>query len=206
MIYYKTSDLSQKQQYKYLLGCLVPRPIAWITTLSADGSVVNAAPFSFYSGVSDELPLITIASLRRNGEMKDTARNILDTKEAVVHVVDQIVAEDMNATCTSLPSGESELILTHQTLEDSCTVSVPRIKGTKAQFETVLEHYMPIKNDADEIITDFFFLRVIGYHLDESILDKENDYIITRNLDPVARLAGNQYVKLGEEFTLIRPN
>lgn len=206
MIHFKTSELSQQQQYKFLIGCVVPRPIAWVTTLSLDGKVVNAAPFSFYNGASNELPLLTIASLRTSGSIKDTARNILDREEAVVHVVDQSVAQDMNATCTSLPPEESELTLTHQSLEDSCTISVPRIKGTKAHFETVLYQYIPIKNNADEIITDFFFLRVTDYYLDESVLDKSKDYIITKNLDPVARLAGNQYVKLGEEFTLIRPD
>lgn len=205
MVYFKSKDLTEIEQYKMIIGSVVPRPIAWITTLSEDRKVVNAAPYSFFSGASNELPLLTIASLRVQGEMKHTAKNILQHKEAVVQIVDQSVANDMNATCTSLASDKSELELTGVSLEDSCLITVPRIKETKIQFETILHQYVPISDDSGKIVTDFFILRVVANHLDEKVFDQETGYIQTQNLDPIARLAGNQYTTLGEEFTMIRP-
>lgn len=158
MHHFSASEISVKKQYKLVIGGVVPRPIAWVATLNND-EVYNIAPYSYFSGASNELPLLTIAVLRVNGQMKDTARNILNTKEALVHVVDIDSSEAMNQTCTSLPSGESELNLISVELEDSKSIKVPRIKGTKIQYETVLYQYVPIKNEQDDIITDFFILK-----------------------------------------------
>lgn len=206
MYHFKAREISVKKQYKLVIGGVVPRPIAWVATLDKDQSVYNIAPYSYFSGASNELPLLTIAVLRVNGEMKDTARNILDTKEAVVHVVDVENAEMMNLTCTSLPSDMSELELIGSELEESNSIKVPRLNGTKIQYETVLYDYIPIKNELHDIITDFFILKISDFHIDESVYDLDKEYIITENLKPVARLAGNQYAVLGQEFTLKRPD
>ncbi|WP_440896638.1 flavin reductase family protein [Amphibacillus sp. Q70] len=200
---FNADELTVKQQYKYIIGSIIPRPIALVTTLSANGETVNAAPFSFFSGASNELPLLTIASLRVDGKMKDTARNILERKEAVVHIVDMDIAEDMNTTCTSLPPEQSELGLTDFTLENSHSIQVPQLKEAKVKFESILHQYIPIENEQGEIITDFFILKAIRFCFDEAVLD--NSYVNAKELNPVARLAGNQYATLGEEFTLIRP-
>lgn len=177
MLHYKAEELSIKQQYKFVIGSVVPRPIAWVTTLSKENSIVNAAPYSFFSGASDELPILTIAVLRKDGKIKDTAQNILDLKEAVIHVVDQDNGEAMNATCTSLPADTSELSLIDVSLEESHVVAVPRIKDTKIQFETILKEYIPIKNDNGEIITDFFMLQIVAYHIDNKVYDEETGSI-----------------------------
>ncbi|QIK86640.1 flavin reductase family protein [Erysipelothrix sp. HDW6B] len=206
MHHFKASEISVKQQYKLVIGGVVPRPIAWVATLDKSEKVYNVAPYSYFSGASNELPLLTIAVLRVNGKMKDTARNILDTKEAVVHVVDVENAEAMNFTCTSLPREESELKLIDVELEESKSIKVQRIKGTKIQYETVMYQYVPINNEQGEIITDFFILKIVDFHIDESIYDLDSQYIITERLRPVARLAGNQYAVLGEEFSLKRPD
>lgn len=205
MFHYTAEQLNKKQQYKFLSGSVIPRPIAWVTSLSKDGSVVNAAPFSFFSAASNELPLLTVAILRNNGAIKDTARNILDRKEAVVHIVDQSVVEEMSQTSAPLPSDESELDRTHLTLTDSTSVSAPSIVEAKIRFEGVLHQYVPVKNEKDEIVTDFFFIRVTDFFFDETVFDQEKEYILTDQLNPVARLAGNQYATLDEEFTIVRP-
>lgn len=200
---FKADELTVKQQYKYIIGSVIPRPIALVTTLSPNGETVNAAPFSFFSGASNELPLLTIASLRVDGKMKDTARNILEQKEAVVHIVDTNIAEDMNATCKSLPPEQSELGLTDFTLENSQLIQVPQLKEAKIKFESILHQYVPIENEKKEIITDFFILKAVRFCFDEAVLD--HSYVNAEALNPIARLAGNQYATLGEEFTLIRP-
>ena len=198
MFHYKAEQLDKKQQYKLVSGSVIPRPIAWVTSLSKDGSVVNAAPFSFFSAASNELPLLTVAILRKDGVIKDTARNILDRKEAVVHIVDQSVVEEMNRTSAPLPPDQSEIDQTQLTLVDSLSVKVPSIAEAKIRFEGVLHQYIPVKNEKDEVVTDFFF--------DEAVFDQEKEYILTDKLNPVARLAGNQYATLDEEFTIVRPN
>lgn len=205
MFHYTAEQLNKKQQYKFVSGSVIPRPIAWVTTLSKDGSVVNAAPFSFFSAASNELPLLTVAILRKDGISKDTARNILDRKEAVVHIVDQSVVEDMNQTSASLSPDESELDHTSLTLIDSLSVQVPSIVEAKIRFEGVLHQYVPIKDEHDNIVTDFFFIRVTDFFFDETVFDQEKEYILTDKLNPVARLAGNQYATLDKEFTIVRP-
>ena len=205
MFHYTAEQLNKKQQYKFVSGSVIPRPIAWVTTLSKDGSVVNAAPFSFFSAASNELPLLTVAILRKDGVIKDTARNILDRKEAVVHIVDQSVVEDMNQTSAPLSPDESELDYTSLTLIDSLSVQVPSIVEAKIRFEGVLHQYVPIKDEHDNIVTDFFFIRVTDFFFDEMVFDQEKEYILTDKLNPVARLAGNQYATLDEEFTIVRP-
>ncbi len=205
MIHYKAEQLSKKQQYKFVSGSVIPRPIAWVTSLSKDGSVVNAAPFSFFSAASNELPLLTVAILRKDGAIKDTARNIIDQKEAVIHIVDQSVVEEMNQTSAPLSPYESEIDQTDLTLVDSVTVKVPSIVEAKIRFEGVLHQYVPIKNENEEIVTDFFFIRVTDFFFDEKVFDQEKEYILNDQLNPVARLAGNQYATLNEEFTIVRP-
>ena len=205
MFHYTAEQLNKKQQYKFVSGSVIPRPIAWVTTLSKDGSVVNAAPFSFFSAASNELPLLTVAILRKDGVIKDTARNILDRKEAVVHIVDQSVVEDMNQTSAPLSPDESELDHTSLTLIDSLSVQVPSIVEAKIRFEGVLHQYVPIKDEHDNIVTDFFFIRVTDFFFDETVFDQEKEYILTDKLNPVARLAGNQYATLDKEFTIVRP-
>ena len=206
MFHYTAEQLNKKQQYKFVSGSVIPRPIAWVTTLSKDGSVVNAAPFSFFSAASNELPLLTVAILRKDGVSKDTARNILDRKEAVVHIVDQTVVEEMNRTSAPLPPDQSEIDQTQLTLIDSLSVQVPSIVEAKIRFEGVLHQYVPIKDEHDNIVTDFFFIRVTDFFFDETVFDQEKEYILTDKLNPVARLAGNQYATLDEEFTIVRPN
>lgn len=205
MIHYKAEQLSKKQQYKFVSGSVIPRPIAWVTSLSKDGSVVNAAPFSFFSAASNELPLLTVAILRKDGAIKDTARNIIDQKEAVIHIVDQSVVEEMNQTSAPLSPDESEIDQTDLTLVDSVTVKVPSIVEAKIRFEGVLHQYVPIKNENEEIVTDFFFIRVTDFFFDEKVFDQEKEYILNDQLNLVARLAGNQYATLNEEFTIVRP-
>lgn len=206
MFHYTAEQLDKKQQYKLVSGSVIPRPIAWVTSLSKDGSVVNAAPFSFFSAASNELPLLTVAILRKDGVIKDTARNILDQKEAVVHIVDQSVVEEMNRTSAPLPPDQSEIDGTQLTLIDSLSVKVPSIAEAKIRFEGVLHQYVPVKNEKDEIVTDFFFIRVTDFFFDETVFDQEKEYILTDKLNPVARLAGNQYATLDEEFTIVRPS
>lgn len=193
--------LSQKENYKLLIGSIIPRPIALVTTQS-DSGLLNIAPFSFFNVVSSDPPILSIAVQRVNGEPKDTARNILQNNEAVVHIVDTENVKDANQTAALLSPDESEIERTEFEQVDSVEVSVPGLKQSKVRFETVLKEDIVIKKDG-EPVSDLLLLEVKYYHFDEAIYD--NGYINKDELSAVSRLAGNDYAEIGKTFTIERP-
>lgn len=206
MKHFPQSKLTVEQQYKFLSGSVVPRPIAWITTLAPTGEVVNLAPFSFFSVVSKELPLVSVSILRKAGELKDTAYNILQTKEAVIHIVDQSLITEMNLSASSLPPEESELSLVDLELVPSQTVTVPSLKKPKIRFESRLFQHVEIKDPSqDKIISDLFILEVTDFFFAEAVFDEEKEYLKLAELNPISRLAGPNYASLGETIKLGRP-
>ncbi|MFP4879814.1 flavin reductase family protein [Mammaliicoccus sciuri] len=193
--------LSQKENYKLLIGSIIPRPIALVTTES-DDNVLNIAPFSFFNVVSSDPPILSIAVQRVNGEMKDTARNIIQNKEAVVHIVDTDNVREANQTAAMLSHEESELERTNFETVDSVEVSVKGLKQSKVRFEAVLYDDIVIEKDGQHI-SDLLLLEVKYYHFDERIYD--DGYINKDVLNAVSRLAGNDYAEIGHTFTIERP-
>ncbi|GAF12681.1 nitrilotriacetate monooxygenase component B [Bacillus sp. JCM 19045] len=201
------NSLSAKERYKLLSGSIVPRPIAFVTTNSTEADVVNAAPFSFFSMLSGDPPLVSIAVGRRAGVMKDTARNALESKELVIHIVSEEIVEAMNQTAATLESDKSELDLTSLQLIRSSRVTVPAIKEAKIRFECTIESHLPTKNDAGtEVSFDLLIARVLCVHIDDSVYDKEHNYVLADQLKPVARLSGPNYATLGKTYSMKRPD
>ncbi|KAF4325735.1 hypothetical protein G195_000728 [Phytophthora kernoviae 00238/432] len=186
-------------------GSVVPRPIAFVTTLSQDGSVINAAPFSFFNVVSSDPPLLSISIARKEGVMKDTARNVLAMEELVVHICDEAIALDMNETAAMLEPHESELERTNLTTVPSNMVSVPGIQEALVRMECTLYQHIPISNDEGKPVSDLLLVRIVQYHFSENVYDPATKYILMDQLKPISRLAGNDYAKLGERFTVVRP-
>lgn len=180
-----------RTQGNIVKGSVVPRPIAWITTLNSDGSI-NLAPFSYFTAVSSTL--LAVSFQKTKTKQKDTFVNILREKEAVVHIVDESLLEAMDKTGASLDLNESEMSLIDLTLSPSLKVKTPGLSEALIRLEVVydqsisLTNYKNTREDADLVI-----LRVIGAIVDESVYDRENNYILTDNLKPVARLAGADY-------------
>lgn len=162
MITLQMDQLSRKEAYKVLSGSVVPRPIAFITSLSKE-EIVNAAPFSFFNVISGHPPLIAVSIGRRQGEMKDTAKHIIDREEFVVHVSDEAMIEDINETAATLPEEESELTRTGLHQVKSSVVSVPGIKEARIRFECQLEKHLTFQNDEGEITVDHIIGRVLSY-------------------------------------------
>lgn len=204
MYAFYASELSKQQMYKFLIGSVVPRPIALITSQSEEG-LLNIAPFSFFNIVASEPALLSVAVNRKEGEMKDTARNILTTKEAVVHVVTEDNVANANQTAALLPPDESELARTTFTTTDSEMVSVPSLNESSIRFEVKLYRHIEIKNDRNENTNDLLLLEIQKMVIDEDLFDLENGHIDVENVKPVSRLAGNDYARLGETFTIERP-
>lgn len=201
MISLKQSDLSPKEAYKILIGSVIPRPIAFISTLS-DNNVLNLAPFSFYNIVSHNPPILSVSIQRKDGQMKDTTRNILNRREAVIHSSSENNIRDINQTAANLDSELSELSLTQMTTVASTQIETPGIKEASIRFETKLYQHIPIEENK-HIIADLILLKVEHYHLDQSVY--RDSYILADQLNPVSRLAGNDYAKLGSRLSMPRP-
>jgi flavin reductase (DIM6/NTAB) family NADH-FMN oxidoreductase RutF len=199
---FKSKQLNPALQYKLMSGAIIPRPIAWVTTQSASG-VVNAAPFSFFNVVATGIPLVSIA-IMRGADSKDTARNILETHEAVIHLVNPDNVEQMNQTAATLPSNISELDSFDIEMVASETVKTPSIQNTAIRFETTLFKHIPIETQGI-ILTDLMILEIKNFVFDDRVIDLEKAYIKPDELQPIARLAGNDYTGLGEIFTIERP-
>jgi Conserved protein/domain typically associated with flavoprotein oxygenases, DIM6/NTAB family len=203
MFSFSKNDLTTKEKNKILIGTVVPRPIALVSTESEEG-VVNIAPFSYFNIVTYKPAILSIAVQRTNGKQKDTARNITAGKEAVVHVVDISNVELANITAASLAPEDSELNYADFTPVKSVSVRPPGLKEAKARFETSL-YDTKLIYDGDEPTADVLFLKIEHFHLDESVYDEEKGYIDVAELGAVSRLAGNDYAEIGRMFTIDRP-
>ncbi|UHA75943.1 flavin reductase family protein [Paenibacillus sp. 481] len=194
---------SDHDNYKLLIGSVVPRPIAFVTTLAEDG-VLNAAPFSFFSIVSSAPPMLSVSVQRKQGVMKDTARNAIATGELVIHIVDESVVEAVNVTAANLPPHESEVALAGLTPVTSESIRVPGIAEAKIRMECVLERSIPLGgSDEASPACDLLIARVVRFQLAEEIY--EHGRIHAAKLNPVSRMAGNDYATLGKLFSIDRP-
>lgn len=199
---FSPQELTAHEKKKFLIGSVIPRPIALVSTISHDG-IVNIAPFSYFNIVTYNPPMLSISIQRIDGKMKDTSRNILQNQEAVVQIVDTDNVENANKTSASLDSNKSELDVSEFTLVDSEAVKVPGVNETKIRFETCLYQSIIIRNEDTIPTADVLFLKIMHYHIDEAIY--EDGYIDSFKLDAVSRLAGNDYAKIGKRFTVKRP-
>nr|WP_136606767.1 flavin reductase family protein [Paenibacillus dokdonensis] len=202
MIPIDPSRQSERDNYKLLTGSIIPRPVAWVTTL-ADNGKVNAAPFSYFNIVTADPPMVSVSVQRKQGGPKDTARNAVREGEFVVHIGDGSSIQKLNQTAASLPPDQSEVESAGLTTVSSDVVRVPGIAEAKIRMECVLERSIPLGGTEASPSTDLLIGRVVRFHVDDALLD--HGRILADVLQPVSRLAGNSYAKLGETFSLDRP-
>lgn len=198
-----TFDLIDKDAadaYKILASLVTPRPIAWVTTLNAE-TVVNAAPFSFFNVFGSNPPLVAFApGDRAAGVPKDTARNIRENGEFVIHLVDASMAEAMNATAASLPYGESELDRLGLSLVAGESVSVPWIREAPAALEC--RQHSTIEIGSNRVVLGI----VQRVHVREGILDPKTKHINVDAYQPIGRMASpSWYCQTDHLFEMERP-
>lgn len=186
--------------YQLLVSLVVPRPIALVTTLSADGKV-NAAPFSFFNVLGAQPPIVAFApGDRDNGMPKDTALNIRATHEFVVNLVDESIAEAMNQCAASLSYGENELVRAGLTAAPSSAVKPPRIAEAPANLECVEWGTLQIGNNRVVIGV------VKRLHLREELFNAEKKRINSEKLFLIGRMASpHWYCRTRDRFEMIRP-
>lgn len=178
MIVIDPAAQTERGNYKLLIGSIVPRPVALVSTLSKDG-VLNVAPFSYFSIVSSQPPMLSVSVQRRQGIMKDTARNAMDSKAFVVHIVDESNVQAANQAAASLPPDQSETELAGLTPVASEAIVVPGIKEAKIRMECVLEQLISLVlgEHGSEPSCDLLIGRVVRFHIAEDVYEEENGYI-----------------------------
>lgn len=192
----------ERDNYKLLTGSIIPRPVAFVTTLSREG-VLNAAPFSYFSIVTADPPMVSVSVQRKGGLPKDTARNAMEQGAFVVHVTDEDNIRKVNETAAALPPEESEVALAGLTPVPSENIPVPGVAEAKVRMECVLERSIPLGGTEEQPAADLLIGRVVRFHIDESIY--EDGRIDAAELKAVSRLAGNNYAGLGPLFSIRRP-
>ncbi|MBD8499342.1 flavin reductase family protein [Paenibacillus arenosi] len=202
MISIDVTQLTDKDAYKLLIGSVVPRPIAFITTLSQEG-VLNAAPFSYFSIVSSNPPMLSVSVQRKAGVMKDTARNAIESAELVIHIVDEAIVKAVNETAANVPPYVSEVELARLTPIESESIRVPGIAESKIRMECVLEKSIPLGGADETPACDLLIARVVLAHIADDIY--EDGRIDAEQLQPVSRMAGSYYSSLGKLFSIERP-
>ncbi len=189
------ADLDPQQAYKLLTGIVVPRPIAWICTRSQAG-VLNVAPFSAFTFVSNKPPMVGVNIGRKAGVMKDTGNNILASGEYVVHIADQSLLQAVHESSEEHPPEVSEVdLLGLQTLPSEC-IAVPRLAAPPVAMECRLHQAIPFG------VTGSLFVvgEVLAFHIRDGLA---GDFKIdTMALDPICRLGGPNYATLGKVTTL----
>lgn len=193
---------SERDNYKLLTGSIIPRPVAFVTTLSGTG-VLNAAPFSYFNIVTADPPMISVSVQRKQGLPKDTARNAMELGAFVVHISDESNIEQINETAASLPPDESEIALAGLTPVPSESIPVPGVAEAKVRMECVLEREIQLGGTAEHPAADLLIGRVVRFHIAESVY--EGGRITAAELKAISRLAGNDYAALGPVFSIRRP-
>ena len=187
--------LSNAEAYKLLTGIVVPRPIAWVTTMSGE-TLTNAAPFSAFTFVSNKPPMVGISIGRYLGGFKDTARNIRESQEFVVNIADTPMLHQLHMSSAEYPPDVSEIDELDIGLAPSTLIETPRIAAAPVSMECRLHQVL----EFGDLKSNFFIGEVVLFHIRDGLaVDGKID---TKDLDPIARLGGPNYVDLGDIVTM----
>jgi flavin reductase (DIM6/NTAB) family NADH-FMN oxidoreductase RutF len=187
--------------YKLLTGSVIPRPIGWISTIDENG-INNLAPFSYFNAVGEDPPHVIFSTVRGNNTNKDTLNNVLANGQFVVNMVIEALAEQMNTTAQSVASDVDEFELTGLTPIPSTLIKPMRVKESPITFECEMVHHYFLENHKNGGAC-IIIGRIVMMHFDESVL-LDNYKINMENYKPVSRLAGSNYSKIGEIFSIKR--
>lgn len=195
-------DLSSQERYKLLIGGVVPRPIAFVSTQSPDGKH-NVAPYSYFAAVCFNPMILAFFPIRYKnpGEPKDSFKNIEATGEFVINVSTKSIVSQINQSSAKYEYGVSEFEKTGLTPRKSVVVKPPSVAESPINFECKVEKIVRLGEDQGG--ADAVFGRVVHIRVEDDLID--NFRIDIEKLQPVARLAGNWYAELGNLFEIPRP-
>ncbi len=198
-------ELSLQETYKLMIGSIVPRPIAFVSTISKDG-LENLAPFSYFNGICSNPPSIMFCPGRRgyDGKTKDTLNNIRDTEEFALNIVSEDFAEQMVATATDFEPDVNEFDVSGLTPEPCQEIAPPRVAEAKISYECTLNQIVPVGNEGPG--GGFVIIgTIVLFHIDDDVY--KDGYINIEKLRPIGRLGYNDYTVVNPDtiFTMLRP-
>ncbi len=197
-----TDQVPPLESYHALIGLVTPRPIAWVTTIDAEGRI-NLAPFSFFNVFGSNPPVVVFSpGLKRDGTKKDTLRNVEEIGEFVVHVAIADLIEQVNLSSKELPHGESEVDLTGLSLMPSTRVRPPRLREAPASLECRVRQVVPVGNGPGS--ANLIIGEVLTIHIADELLDSAGR-VDPHKLRTVGRLGGDYYCHTSDLFTMKRP-
>jgi flavin reductase (DIM6/NTAB) family NADH-FMN oxidoreductase RutF len=192
------NQLNPSLAYDLMISIIVPRPIAFISTVNPEG-LPNAAPFSFFNGVSTDPPLVAISIARRGQEKKGTLRNIEVTGEFVVNIVDEDLADGMNRAAGNYPPNTNKFEAAGLTAKPSVKVKPPRIGEAPISLECRLVQIIPLPESKDALVIG----RVVHIFLKEDLW--RNGTVDPARLRAIGRLGQSNYCRIRDTFSLERP-
>lgn len=195
--------LPPRESYPWMINTITPRPIAWVSTVSADGRT-NLAPFSFFQGVCASPPTLLFCGANdRNGNKKDTVRNVEAVPEFVVNIVPYALREPMNSTSAVLPPDESEFEKFAIESVPSQRVRPPRVAAAPAAFECRVDRIVRVGEGP--LAGNIVIGRILCLHVSEAVLGTDGK-IDPAKLDTIGRMGGELYSRTTERFAIPRPS
>ena len=197
------ATLAPRDAYQWMISMILPRPIAWVATISPEGKT-NLAPFSFFQGVCANPPTLMFVPVNnRQGGKKDTVRNIEAVPEFVVNLVPRALAEQMNACSALLPYGESEFEKFGVVSTASERVRPPRVAAAPVAFECRLLQVVNIGEGP--LAAHVIFGSILVAHVRDDVLGSNGKPDVAK-LDLVGRLGGEAYSTTRDTFSIERPD
>jgi flavin reductase (DIM6/NTAB) family NADH-FMN oxidoreductase RutF len=194
----KPEELSKSQTYKLMISAIIPRPIAFITSTGPEG-IINAAPFSYFGGVSSKPPMIYVSiDRKKDGSKKDTLRNIEFTGDFVVNIVTEDIAEKMNICAIDFPRQVSELEVAGLTPVKSEIVRAPRIAESPVNLECKVARIIEIGESPNTVV----FGEIVLFHISDELM--KAGVIDPYKLKPIGRLGGSLYTYVRDIFEMKR--
>jgi flavin reductase (DIM6/NTAB) family NADH-FMN oxidoreductase RutF len=187
--------------YRLLVGSVVPRPIAFVSTTSP-GGINNLAPFSFFNAVCGDPPVVLFCPIWRD-PMKDTLANVRDTREFVVNIVNEEIVEQMNVCSAEFPANVDEFAMSGLTPVPSDLVHAPRVAESPVSMECRLLQVVEIS--ARPLGGNIVIGEVVRFHVDDRVIDAGSYRVDAEKLRAVGRMSGYDYARTRDRFSIVRP-
>jgi flavin reductase (DIM6/NTAB) family NADH-FMN oxidoreductase RutF len=201
-MFFTTTQLEAGQIYQHLVGAIVPRPIAWISTLNAQG-IANLAPYSFFTVASVNPPILAVSHIApRQNHAKDTLANLREHPECVVNIVSAELAEPMNASCAAVANEVDEFELAQVARSPSNLVKPPAVAAAKVRYECRLREIQQLSEAPAG--GSLILLDVAGIYLGDDVINQDGKIDGTR-LDAIGKLGGDNYSYTRDIFAMARP-
>lgn len=203
-VFYKTGE-PHGLPHDPFKSCIVPRPIAWVTSMHSNGAI-NLAPFSYFNALASDPPIIMIAftGYHQHGGEKDTLNNIKTSGEFVVNMVPLALKDAMNSTTAPLDHGVSELELAGLTAEPSALVKPPRVAEAPIHLECEFFQEIVLPCTLENSINHTILGKVLGVHIRDEVL--ADGLIDLARIKPLARLGYQEYTAVDNVFKMARPD